>query len=228
MVKLYFINPHEVAEQQGIIKDLRDFGIDHTTPFLTSGWNYVIDHVFMAQRLQNVIKKDSVIMDIGCGNSPFHEYIENRYDVEIIGVDRPEGYSHQKKQKNVDHSIDFMDMDIQTKSVDVVFWLSSIEHNDIEKIKKIYKKSMRILKRGGIFLATVPIAPETAWFAPSEQTNLSTEDCQCLFGVDETIGDYEKTRDGYLNNTLYLLDKAVLRYGSIPDFVIACIDVVKK
>jgi len=224
MVTLDIIDPREIAKRRDIIDELKEFGIDHTTHLLTSGWNYVIDHVWLASRVEKVIKKDTVILDVGCGASPFHNYLEKKYHVNIIGIDRPSGYSHQPRHENVDIESDFLDVQIKPHSVSLIMWLSSIEHNQTDVIKKLWRKSVHFLKPGGVILATIPIAPESIWFYPSEQMNLSVKDAVKIFGVDTVEGDYDTAREGYMANVLHLHDKMFERYKYEPKFVIAGIE----
>lgn len=190
------------------------------------GWNYPLDFHWLYSKLESV-KKDATVLDVGCGNSPFHAFAEKTLGINIIGIDRKEGFCHQPTVTNVDIFQDFMDCDI--KNADVVYWLSSIEHNKLEDIKKLYVKSMEVLKGGGVFLATFPVSKETSWFEPSEQTNLSLKDAQVVF-EDTSNGALEDIHGEY-KDYLNLKSRYSKRYKGFSDkdpaFVVGCVSKTK-
>ena len=107
------IDPDSIRKRKEVIKSLKFYGIDHTRRALTSGWNYVIDHVWLEKEIGEYIKTngtDLTILDVGCGNSPFHNYMEEMNNIKIIGIDRPEGYCHQEKTSNIDIYANFLEM----------------------------------------------------------------------------------------------------------------------
>lgn len=192
------------------------------------GWNYPLDFHWLYSKLKP-IKKNSVVLDVGCGNSPFHTFAEEKLGINIVGIDREEGFCHQPIVTNTDIFQDFMDCEI--KNADVVYWLSSIEHNKLEDIRKLYLKSMEVLKDGGLFLATFPVSKKTCWFEPSEQTNLSLKDACSVFN-DTTTGVFENVHKEYREDYLSLKSRYSQRYGEFseqdPTFVVGCVSKIKE
>jgi lipopolysaccharide transport system ATP-binding protein len=234
---LELIRPSFIEQQQKIINELKQVGIDHLTKLPNLGWNYILDHIWITMQigafLQNNKQAKCIILDVGTGQSPLHSYLENKYGIQITGIDRLKGYCLQSTLKNVDHYVDFLEFDaLVENSVDVIYWLSSIEHNQIEIIQKLYKKSYSLLRKGGMFLATLPISSKTQWFEASEQTNFSIFDCMSVFELSNSIGKYNSVHEEYRKNFLYLRDKYKRRYGhfidSDPMFIVGGIKKIKN
>lgn len=224
------ISPEKISQRQGIIADLKQFGIDHQNLEIDLGWNYILDHVWLVEHLEEYLNSNSIynpiVLDVGCGRSLFHNYIEERFKLEVWGIDRPFGYCHQELHRNVDFLQDFIKFSgFRDSSVDVIYWLSSIEHNHKDDIRILYEKSIELLKPGGLLLITFPVAKKTDWFKPSQQTNLSIKDALETFDEDCLIGEFDKIRNMYRSNTLRLKDKYSRRYGDFteesPAFIVA-------
>ena len=103
--KLTIIDPPEIQREEGILQDLSRFGINHLTPSPDLGWCYALDHVWLYREIQRYVKmhkgKINVILDVGCGQSRFRDFLEKSLGVSIIGIDRSEGYCHQENLRNV-------------------------------------------------------------------------------------------------------------------------------
>ena len=220
--KLIIIDPDEISKDSSQIENLANYGIDHLNRSPALGWNYILDHVWIANQIDEYLKKidrnNLVILDIGCGRSKFHNYLEDRYKINIIGIDRPHGYCNQAELKNIDLYCDFIDVDMfADNSVDIIYWLSSIEHNKKETIRKLFEKSFSLLKKGGLFLSTIALSEKTHWHAESQQTNLSISDCLDVFAINRVDGSYNTIKQTYRKNTLFLRDKYRNRYNRFED-----------
>lgn len=216
---LNIISPMEIAGNKNILGDLRDNGIDHLTIENKFGWNYVLDHTWLYIEINNFLRNiDSrkvVIMDVGVGRSIFHPFLEKHFNIDIIGVDRQKRSRIQSESNLIDINQDFMNIDsFEDGSVDLIYFLSSIEHNKSEKIRAIYQKAMRLLKKNGVFLATIALSEETHWFPSANQTNLSIDDAIKLFDITEVKGNFLDAKNDYRNNILFLRDKYTLRFQS--------------
>lgn len=230
------IDPNEVLENLHLIKRLKRYGINHLSNKPSSGWNYALDHYWVHKKVLDYLRdKNSIpiILDIGCGKNSFHNFLENEIGFNILGIDRPEGYCNQAYNSNIDFYINFEKLNVfLDNSIDIIIWISSIEHNSKEEIIKLVNKSMRLLKPNGLFLATIPISEETKWFEPSEQTNLSLEDCIKIFNSPNVIGDFAKIKQKYRNNILNLHNRYKNRYGKFdstdPAFITGGIEMYKK
>ena len=73
---------------------------------------------------------------------------------------------------------------------------------------------MRLLKKNGVFLATIALSEETHWFPSANQTNLSIDDAIKLFDITEVKGNFLDAKNEYRNNILFLRDKYTLRFQS--------------
>lgn len=182
-------------------------------PLLTdkSGWSYVLDYNWTLER--SVKHGGKSILDIGCGGSPFGRYVAKTLKAEYIGIDRQRG-------------IDFTDYKTD-KRFDIIMWVSSLEHNSMADMRALYLRSMSYLKPGGVFLATVTVAPATGWFEPSKNTNLSPADILTVFDEAELIGEYADVHLAYRSDK-NMMRKYSARYGHYtktdPLFIIAGVE----
>ncbi len=235
MLEIFY--PQNIVEETSILQNLKSFGINYFLGDTSLEWNCFLDYVWLTKQMdlfmENKDPHNLLFLDVGCGKSSFHNFIENRYGVFVLGIDRPEGFCHQDELCNVNYMGDFLDMKgLPENSVDVIFWLSSIEHNEYPKIKQLFEKSLRLLKPGGLFLATVPVADKRGWFDSSQQTNLSVDDCKRIFEVEQIHGDLVTAKAQFRENILYLKEKYQTRFGSFdenaPEYVIGGIRVQKE
>ncbi len=223
------ISPKSVKKEMELIQDFDSFGLKHLDINSPLGWNYILDHTWLYRMIENYLNtsliREPVILDVGCGNSSFHNFVEDKLNIEVLGLDRPAGYCHQNKLKNVDFNVDFLKFKkYAEETVDIIYWLSSIEHNKLDDIKALYEKSMYFLRPGGLLLVTFPISQETSWFDQSQQTNMSIKTALKVFEEKKVCGRYKKTRKEFQNNILYLKDKYEKRYGKFdrndPEFIV--------
>ena len=233
---LTIIDPEEISRESKLLFKLQEYGLNHLEETPHTGWNYALDHVWMIRELDSYFRDKElnklVLVEVGCGKSTFHNYLEDTYNIRIIGIDRPQGFCNPREFRNVDYFVDFSHLtDIEPNSVDVIFWLSSIEHNLLDQIKELFDKSIRLLRVGGILLATLAIGKETSWFVPSEQTILSLDDAKKLFGLSKINNNYENIYQKYRQNVLFLRERYHRRYGHFDDkdplFIVGGLNTVK-
>lgn len=227
---LEIIYPEEIEKQEKVLKLLSNYGINHRNPNPTTGWNYMLDHVWLINQFNQYFEAKEqqylTCLDIGCGNSKFHNFLEDHFQFSMIGIDRADGYCHQKVQKNVDYTGDFQNCQLfQDNSVDIILWLSSIEHNKPSTIKLLYEKSMNLLKPNGLLLATIAVSRVTQWFEQAQQTNINLGSVQNIFGNYEVIGDYDKAHEQYQKDHLFLRQRYDNRFGDFsendPAYIVA-------
>lgn len=216
------ISPKNIFKEKEIIKELEDGGMNHLSIDSVLGWNYILDHVWLYKNAREYLVNDKLknptVLDVGCGNSPFHKFLENQLEINILGIDRPNGFCHQDITSDVDYSVDFLKLrKFKKNSVDIIYWLSAIEHNKKGDIAKLYDRSISLLRPGGLLLITFPISEKTSWFEDSQQTNLSIDDAKRCFREKEVSGSYESVRDEYTKNILNLRDKYRKRYNHFDE-----------
>jgi len=233
---LAILDPEVISRRVDLINELAQYGINHLTKSPALGWNYVLDHVWITEEIERYLTDDRrrnlTILDVGCGRTKFHNFLEKKFGVNVVGIDRPLGYCHLDKLGNVDYHCDFLELEaFAENSVDIIYWLSAIEHNEKEKIRQLFQKSMSLLKEGGLFLATFAISKNTHWFEQSEQTNLSVEDSMDVFEEAKVDGNFDEIREKYRKNLLFLRDKYERRYkrfgGNEPEFIVGAVKKIK-
>lgn len=197
---------------------------------IKGGWNYALDHAWLYEKIDTYISErpdqTPTILDVGCGNSMLHTFLEEELHLGIIGIDRIYGKCpFNERDKRMDLCINFLANDIFKENVDIVYWCSSIEHNTIPEIKQCIAKSFEALKPGGLFIATFAVSETTHYFQPAEQTNLSLSDAQETFrdsfkgetDISIIISEYKK-------NPFGLMERHNKRFGTdeIQYIVAAC------
>ncbi len=230
------ISPKKIEKEKVLIRELKKSGMDYLDIDSVLGWNYVLDHIWLYKNIENYLQKEKskkiTIMDVGCGNSPFHNFLEKELKVNIIGIDRSQGFCHQEIVTNADYFTEFLEFEEYEKnSVDMIFWLSAIEHNEIDIIKQLYYRSLYFLKPGGLLLITFPISLDTYWFESSQQTNFSISGSKKIFNDNVIDGEYKEVIEEYRANRLMLKDKYEKRYGHFdtndPEFIVGGLKQIK-
>jgi hypothetical protein len=219
---LTLLDPQETVIESTLLRRLQEYGLKHLEEIPHTGWNYALDQVWVIKELDSYFRNKElnklILVEVGCGKLIFNNYLEDTYNTKIIGIDRPQGFCNPKEFRNVDYFQDFRDLvEIEANSVDVIFWLSSIEHNPVDKIKELFDKSVRLLRNGGILLATMAIGKETSWFVPSGKTILSLDDAEKLFGLCNIYNNYEEIHHKYRQNILFLKERYQNRFGHFDD-----------
>ncbi len=202
---------------------------------IKGGWNYALDHAWLLNNIETYIESNKLsaplILDVGCGNSMLHPFLENELSSGIIGIDRIDGLCPHPGRTNImDFCTDFNELSVSMSGMaDIVYWLSSIEHNSIPDQMSCVESSMRVLKPGGLFLATFGYSIDTNWFEASEQTNLSRADAEEVFGVPwESPPDFNSTVEEYKMNLMDLDSRHIQRYGTTEyEFIVAGARIVK-
>ena len=199
------------------------------------GWNYSLDHSWLFEKIDQYVKARAqetlTVLDVGCGDSMLHTFLEEELHMGIIGIDRIFGKCpYNKRDKRMDICIDFTKENVFFKeSVDIIYWCSSIEHNTAQEQKECAKKSMEALKPGGLFLATFGHSKQTHYYEASQQTNLNKADALKVFGADWAgTTDFDEIVKEYKENILELDEKHFKRYGTREyDFVVGAVQIIK-
>ncbi len=123
-----------------------------TTYQMTFNFNHAIFKVLL-KYLQP--SKGERILDLGCGRGFYVKEMEN-YTEEVIGVD----ISESSLKEAVTHKVkygDATDLNFEANSFDKIYLLHAIEH--IPNLKELSSEIARVLKPGGIAIATYPWEP---------------------------------------------------------------------
>ena len=89
--------------------------------------------------------------------------------------------------------------EIPDSSVDAVVSVSSLEHNQPEGLQEVARELERVLKAGGILLATLGAAKESDWFhEPSQGWCYTAESLRRLFDLPENTPDNYDQHDQLL------------------------------
>ena len=103
------------------------------------------------------IRENDKVLDIGCGNKPFEQYIKaliktNEKD-DYIGCDIV-----QSSENKVDILCEATDIPVKSESFDVVVCTQVIEH--VFDHQKVFDEAYRLLKPGGRFIVSSPFVWE--------------------------------------------------------------------
>tara|TARA_B100001971_G_C18182546_1_gene533673 strand:+ start:602 stop:1321 length:720 start_codon:yes stop_codon:yes gene_type:complete len=189
---------------------------------------YLLDWTYIFEKIDTYISKynrnQCVILDVGCGNSMFHLFLEEYYGQGIIGIDREDSTLLKAELTEWGHTVtnatdlcfDFTEKgnNYFNNNVDIIFWNSSIEHNSIENMQQAMNASMKALKHNGIFIATWAFGGKTHWNESAEATVLSEKDAPNVFnGEWETQPDFAEIIKEWKSNVLGLDDWHNKRFG---------------
>lgn len=144
-------------------------------------WNKVKDFL-------NMIKPDSLIADIGCGNG---KNMGTRDDCNYIGVDICDNLiRYAKKKKNCNYILgDCLNIPIKSGSIDYVLSIAVLHHLSTENRRiKALKEISRILKSGGISIIYV-------WsFEQSKFKNELSQDINVKWNLQKKYTDSDENK----------------------------------
>jgi cyclopropane fatty-acyl-phospholipid synthase-like methyltransferase len=176
------------------------------------GWNYPLDYTFTAECFEKInqikpITADTKILDVGCGPGAIHGYLENKYGVDIVGLD-----IHKWSQDYVDYTGDFLNPKIQEKlgKFDIIFSVSAFEHQPIESHEKCIKQCFKSLNKGGFVITTGSVAKKRN--NDKTQFNLSQNDLERIYQDKFESFEYDKILDNWENYSL-ITESFQERYG---------------
>ena len=189
---------------------------------------YQLDWTYIFKNIDHYIKKynrnQCVILDVGCGNSMFHLFLEKHYGQGIIGIDRTDSTLQKAELIKMGHTVTNVTdlcLDFVTdgnsyfdNNVDVLYWNSSIEHNPMEQMSEAINSSLKALKKDGLFLATWALGKETHWNESAAATVLSEKDASIIFdGEWDVRPDFDEIVKEWKSNILGLDSWHRKRFG---------------
>ena len=217
------------AYGEGILADIRQFSL---LPDKRIGWNYCMDYTWLALQSQNLFKPGMTIIDIGCGPGAIHGYLENRYGIEIIGIDmRRWGNDYVDLVGDFTNSTFRQQCNLGKKSADIILSTSAFEHNTIEDHKLLVETCYDTLKPSGRLIATFSTALTMSYEDSAHQWNLTKEQLESIYQVAFTEFDYKIVWERWHNHR-EIPNAYVQRYGTWketdPSFLAAGVVLIKS
>lgn len=156
------------------------------------------------------LKKNDVVLDAGCGNGIYLQEFSNKFGIKGLGIDAQS--SRIKKAKMVNKYLGgsniFMTSTLERaylgkKKFDKIICLEVLEHirNDTQVVRKLSKK----LKKGGVFIISVPMIGTALSKEQESNPNFKPE-------------KYEHVRSGYeIKDLLKFAKMSKLKIVSIEE-----------
>lgn len=189
------------------------------------GINYVLDCPWIWDNAH--IKKEDTVLDVGCGGGGLG-LLAAKYCKQLYGIDRENypRYYETCKKFNVNNAKFILSnaenpMPFDDEFFDVIISVSALEHNNLDEmpvennpVNRAVREIYRVLKKGGIFVATVAVSPEGGYFSSEQQildlflsgTNFKLLDDSGLTGwrrespeVSAKLKDFLAVYDSYQN-----------------------------
>ena len=181
------INIDPIAYDEGLLQEIKQYSLLANRRI---GWNYCMDYSWVATKCRNIdLNPDMRIIDIGCGPGAIHGYLEDKYGIDIIGIDL-----NRWEKDYVDIVGDYSAPELRQKygfhpnSVDIIISASAFEHNLPIEHKKLIEICMDTLRPGGHLITTFAVAPVS--IETPGQWNLSRDHTEELYGDKFYSFDY--------------------------------------
>lgn len=150
-------NIDPVAYEKGVLQDICEYSL---LPDNRIRWNYCMDYTWVAMRCDSFLNPGMIVVDIGCGPGAVHGYLENKFGVNIIGVDM-----HRWEKDYVDIAGNFSNTRFRREhgflpeTIDCIISTSAFEYNRPAKHHKIVSVCLESLKKGGRLITTFTASP---------------------------------------------------------------------
>lgn len=222
-----YIDPVAFGEKR--IQKIEKFSL---LPGKRIGWNYYMDYTWLDLQLEGTIKKGMVIFDVGCGPGAIHGYLEDKYKINIIGIDM-----NRWKEDYVSYVGDFASslfwkkIGIRESSIDLIISTSAFEHNTPRKHRILVRQCLKALKKGGRLVTTFAAAKKTGYFGKSNQWNLCKRDIEIIYGEEFSSFNFDDVRKRWKKHRV--INEALRkRFGFsgifFPSFISAGANILKK
>lgn len=152
------------------------------------GWNYCMDYSWMAMKLDGLHGK---VLDIGAGPGAIHKYLEEKYSVDIVGIDMM-----RWDKDYIDYVGNFNDEEFRRtrgflpNTYDFIISTSAFEHNSPDEHKLLVKNCMQVLKSGGILLTTLATSHMPGFCEAGNQWNLDRSELEDVYQCKFSQFDY--------------------------------------
>jgi len=117
-------------------------------------WYFVAKRKFLDVVLEKYVKNNSRVLDVGCGTGAVLEQMAAKNFL-VSGIDMSDTALEYCRKKGFEVDKGFADkMPYSDNTFDIVFALDVLEH--LENPELAVREVKRVLKDGGLFVATVP------------------------------------------------------------------------
>ena len=151
-------NINEWAYGLGNLEEIKRYSLNKDKRI---GWNYPMDYSFIAMEFERLHKEGKIheglrILDVGAGPGAIHGYLEDKYDIDITGIDM----NHCWKENYIDFYGDMTDKDfrkekdINDDSFDIIMAISALEHFPKKEHMAAINVCKKCIRNKGYFLST--------------------------------------------------------------------------
>jgi SAM-dependent methyltransferase len=144
--------------------------------------HYVFDYPFIARNYRR-----GLVVDLGCGIGALPFYLAEEGNT-VLAIDKHDVSWRMETHNN----IRFMHANLGRETLrmggrpliepDCIVAASSLDHNPKEKVKEIFEEAMYILKKGGLFVATLEAYPDGGYVQKQDVYRLTAQDIYDIFG----------------------------------------------
>jgi len=194
----------DVLQQHAVIREKRRPG--YKWP---DRWPYTAEYSWACEKLATYVQQPhdkARVMDAGGGQSSMQHFLAENYG-EAVNVDVKPGHHHQDcitRATLIQSDLEDTPM-LDPGSFDGILSLSAIEHNDWDKILRIVRNLLSLLKPGAPLVVTVPAfevatyyqqgewpEPHQSW---PEQFNFDADAFRDLFAAVEDLATVAEPTD---------------------------------
>lgn len=189
------------------------------------GWNYPLDYLFVLTEFEKFLsvhngpRRALKIVDIGCGPGAIHGYLEDIFDVDIIGIDM-----HRWERDYVTVLGDFCSSKVRNRhdleNLDLIISSSAFEHNRPSGHLKLVAECRKALNPENGRLITTPAVCDgrTHHYSKSSQWNLSFSDVRLIYGhKPENSDNYSEIYERWQSSEM-LVDGYMKRFPDQETF----------
>lgn len=165
------IKKHSALKPQQIVETLSEFYTESSekrTNTRKKPWpefEFILNEVSNSKLVSNATawkKKTIMILELGCGDGRFAEYLDQNMNIEFhyVGIDCSHGLIATAKERKYTHNVQFFVGDmmhylnfLEQQSVDIVISIASIQHLFKEQRQPLWNEVYRVLSYDGLHIS---------------------------------------------------------------------------